>query len=297
MVRKVLFYLEIWALAALQVAFFVSLGWTAAAVFAQSSPTSRTAKPPSNPDIVQDFMASLPQSDNMRRNASYNAEDRHPFQTGSATYRIYNHKNAAAKQALLLQAQTAFTAECSAKGGVIAPRDSRDYAMTIERLRPPAPDGTILICIRPNRTALGMLITLKRTVRPGQSTGDLSESALDLVFGGGAPYYLVALLPPPSVYTPERLDREAAELAATQQRQAAERDRIAEQERIEVERWRRTIQPGTETGCGPVLRVNGDLIELAYVFTREPKWYRRGELWPPLYSPDGVAVRGGRSCK
>jgi hypothetical protein len=233
-------------------------------------------------------MATLPPSDNMRRNTSYSNETTHPFQASAATYRIYNHQNGRAKQALLQHAQTAFTRECSAKGGAIAPREGRDYALTYERLRPPAPDANILICIKLDRTALGMLITLKRTVRARDSGGDLSDAALDLVFGGSAPYYLVALLPPTSVFTQELLDREAAELAAAQQQQAAERDRAEAIERVEDDRWRRTIKPGTETGCGPVLRVNGDLVEVVYYQTREPKWYRRSELWPKLFTKGGL---------
>jgi hypothetical protein len=233
-------------------------------------------------------MATLPPSDNMRKNASYNAEVSHPFQAGAVTYRIYNHKNGRAKQALLQRAQTAFTSECNAKGGGIAPREGRVYTLTIERLRPPAPDATILICIRPDRANLGMLITLKRTVRARDAGGDLSDAALDLVFGGGSPYYLIALLPPTSVYTQERVDREAAELASAQQERAAQLDRAAALEREEAERWRRTIKPGTETGCGPVLRVNGDLIEVVYYQTREPKWYRRSELWPTLFTKGGL---------
>jgi hypothetical protein len=281
LVRKAILYAECALIGAVQVAGIVSaiIGlWPAGA----QTPAR------SNPELVQEFMATLPPSDNMRRNASYNTETTHPFQASAATYRIYNHKNGRAKQALLQQAQTTFTRECIAKNGAIAPREGRDYALTMERLQPYAPDANILICIKPNMTALGMLITLKRTVRAGNQGGDLSDAALDLVFGGSAPYYLVALLPPTSVYTQERLDREAAELVAMQQQQAAERDRVAELERLEAERWRRAIKPGTETGCGPVLRVNGDLIEVVYYQTREPKWYRRSELWPTLFTKGGL---------
>ncbi|MBN8500339.1 MAG: hypothetical protein J0M19_04210 [Sphingomonadales bacterium] len=273
MVRKAFFYFEIALIAAVQV---LSLLW-ATIGFWSANAQSVT---PTNMDVVNAFMAELPPSDEMRRNASYTMETVHPFQASPATYRIYSHKNGKAKQALLQRAQSAFTEECNAKGGAIASRDSQDYALTIERLRPAAPDATILICIRPDRRPLGMLITLKRTVGRHGSRGDLSDAALDLVFGGGQPYYLIALQPPSAVYTQERLDREAANLAAAQQRQAAERERAEAQELAEVQNWRRTIKPGTETGCGPVLRVNGDLIEVVYYQTREPKWYRRSELWP-----------------
>jgi hypothetical protein len=170
MIRKVVRYLECTVIAALQVAGIASaiIGlWPAAA---QTSL-------PSKPDLVQNFMATLPPSDNMRRNSSYTSETTHPFEAGPATYRIYNHKNGQAKQALLQQAQTAFTNECSAKDGVIAPRDSRDHELTIERLRPAAPDATYLICLKPDRTPLGVLITLKRNVRRPDPNGDLVDNA------------------------------------------------------------------------------------------------------------------------
>jgi hypothetical protein len=284
MVRKILLYFEFVLIVAIQVA-----GLVTAAVGIWPASAQADSKPAlSNPDIVKDFMATLPLSENMRRNASYNTETTHPFVSGPATYRIYNHKNGRAKQALLQQAQAAFASECSTKGGEIAPWEAGGYALTVERLRPLAPDATVLICITPDRAALGMLITLKRTVRASDPNGDLGTAALGLLLDRSAPYYLISLQPPSSVYTQERLDREAAELSVTQQRQTTERDRAAEQERVEVERWRRSIHPGTETGCGAVLRVNGDLIEVVYYQTREPKWYRRSELWPTRFTKGGL---------
>lgn len=289
MVRKAFFYFEVALIAAVQV---LSLVWATIGFWSANAQSAA----PTDADVVNAFMAELPPSDEMRRNASYNIETLHPFQAAPSTYRIYSHKNGKAKQALLQRAQSAFTGECSAKGGAIASRDSQDYTLTVERLRPAAPDATVLICIRPDRRPLGLLITLKRTVGRHDPRGELSDAALDLVFGGGQPYYLVALQPPSAVYTQERLDREAAELAATRQRQADEQQRAADQERAEVDRWRLTIRSGTETSCGPALRVNGDLIEIAHNQTREPKWYRRRELWPPLFTAEGVRIKGGRSC-
>lgn len=282
MARKTILHVEFALIAAAQIAA------VATAVASLQPASAQSVSATAAVESVQAFMASLPPSDDMRRNSSFSFEAQHPFQAGSATYRFYNHKNGKAKQALLQQAQAAFISECSAKGGAIAPRESRDYALTTERLRPVAPDANILICIRSDRTALGMLITLKRTVSRPDPSGDLGGAAFDLVFGKGDPYYLVALLPPSAVFTPERLDREAAEVAARQRRQAAERERADAQERVEAERWRKTIKPGTETGCGPVLRVNGDLIEVVHYQTREPRWYRRSELWPTLFTGGGL---------
>jgi hypothetical protein len=281
MVRKILLLFEFALLAAIQVVGLASSVIALVPAFAKD-PASKNA------DLMQDFMATLPPSNNMRKNPSYNAETIHPFEADPATYRVYNHKNGQAKQALLLQAQTAFASECSSKGGVIAPQNGRDYELTIERLRPTVPDATFQICLKQDRTALGMLITLKRSVHQPDPNGDLGTAAIGLLFNGNAPYYLIALQQPASIYTQERLDREVAERTAAQQRQSAERERATEQERVEVERWRKTIKPGTETGCGPVLRLNGDLIEVVYYQNREPKWFRRSELWPTLFNTGGL---------
>jgi hypothetical protein len=283
MVRKVVLYIEYTVIAAIQVAGIAS-------AIVGLWPASAQTPPPSNPNLIQDFMAALPPSDNMRKNASYNAESPHPFEASPATYRIYNHKNGKAKQALLQQAETGFTAECGSKGGAIVPRDAHDYTLAIERLRPAAPDATILICMKPDQTALGMLITLKRTIRSPNPSGDLTGAALGRLFD--APYYLISLQPPSSVYTQARIEREAADLAAREKRKAGERERAAEQEYADAVRWRKTIQTGTETGCGPVLSVKGDLIEVIHYQTREPRWYRRAELWPTLYHTGGM-----RTCK
>jgi hypothetical protein len=279
MVRKIILYAECAVIAALQI---VGIASTIIALW----PASAQTPSPSNPNVVQDFMVALPPSDDMRRNTSYNLDKPHPFEAGPATYRIYNHKNGKAKQALLLKAQSAFTDECSTKGGAIEPREAPDYALTIDRLPPSASDATILICLQPDRSAMGMLITLKRNIRPPNPSGDLSGVALGRLFD--APYYLVSLQPPSSVYTQERLDREAAAFEAAEKRKAAERDRASEQEYAEAVRWRKNIQPGSETGCGPVLSVKGDLIEVVYYQTREPKWYRRAELWPTAYHTGGM---------
>jgi hypothetical protein len=283
MVRKVVLYFECAVIVAIQIAGIAS-------AIVGLRPASAQTPTPSNPNLIQDFMAALPPSDNMRKNASYNAETTHPFEASPATYRIYNHKNGKAKQALLLNAQTSFTSECGLKGGAIVARDAHDYTLTIERLRASAPDATFLICLKPDQAAFGMLITLKRTIRSPNPSGDLSGAALGRLFD--APYYLISLQPPSSVYTQARLDREAADFAAAEKQKATERERAAEQEYADAVRWRKTIQTGTETGCGPVLSVKGDLIEVVHFQTREPRWYRRAELWPMLYHTGGM-----RTCK
>lgn len=99
----------------------------------------------------------LPASDDMGENTSYQAEFSRSLQVPNSAYRMYNHRNSKMKQALLLQTQSAFTSECHKKGGTISKRDSRDYALTTERLSSSLQNATTAICIRPDRVALGML--------------------------------------------------------------------------------------------------------------------------------------------
>lgn len=175
------------------------------------------------------------------------------------------------------------------RGGDILPESSQDYHSTIEHLKYSVPDATVLICVTPNQQSLGMLITLKRNVRRSdpEAINDIGAAAMSTIFDN-APYYLIALMPSDAVYTQARLDREAAEQRHKQNLLEAENSRIYNQERKEAEAWRLTIKTGIETGCGPVLSVKGDLIEVAHYQTRESKWYRRSELWPSRFTKSGL---------
>ena len=89
----------------------------------------------------------------------------------------------------------------------------------------------------------------------------------------------IVLFAPSAVVTRADLDRRRAAMEAEGRREMAERQR-------EVDRlpsWRDSISQGTETACGPILNTNGDLIEVVDPGTRQPRWYRRGELSPAYH--------------
>lgn len=175
-----------------------------------------------------------------------------------------------AMKTILRQAISGFSTECAAKGGHLEPHDTDLYSRTLSEYRPRLSDLRFEVCMRDPTFALGALLIASNKA----SFHDRDSHAI-------ITYH------PRTVVTQAVLDRRSAEATAARNRQAAEQARIAELERNEVDQWRRTIKPGTETGCGPVLRVNGDLIEVVYYQTREPKWYRRSELWPTLFNKEG----------
>jgi hypothetical protein len=288
MVRKILFFLEIWVLAALQVAGFLSLGWTAAAVFAQAPPNEaahRSEPALNDPNIVQDFMAALPSSDPIPRTYQYYSRWTGRTETSQrpeqeAYYQLRRHVTAhrfltnkgrgrREMKAILLRASEGFAAECTAKGGTLEPHDSNFYTLTLADIRPRAPIRTLEICMRSKSGSLGALLI--ETNKKSYDYGDEDSHSL-------------ATFHPRIVVTQATLDAKAERDAAVDRK----RNAAWEQERVDVERWRITIKAGTETGCGPVLRVNGDLIEVAHYQTREPKWYRRIELSPTLYNLAGL---------
>ena len=57
---------------------------------------------------------------------------------------------------------------------------------------------------------------------------------------------------------------------------------LRQQETDRLPQWRQSIANGSETACGPVLRTNGDLVEVVDTRTRQPRWYRRDELLPAV---------------
>lgn len=94
--------------------------------------------------------------------------------------------------------------------------------------------------------------------------------------------YIILAISPEAVVTQRVREadaaKEQAESDARMARIVAEMDREAN--------WRRSIQPGDESNCGPVVQVNGDMIQVISRQTRDERWYRRSELSPEFY-PDG----------
>ena len=292
LVRKAFYYLEIAALAARQVAGFASLGWTVVAAFAQT-PIGGDAAEPALQDlaIVQDFMAALPPSDPIPRTYTWRSPITGQIVSGSrpeqdayfrwrsqvTAHRFLTNKwrGGGAMKTILRQATTGFSSECAAKGGHLEPHGTDLYMRTIGEIRPGISDSQFEICIKGTAQPLGALLI---------ATNKISFRDRDS--------HAIITYHPRIVVTQTVLDGRAAQQASAQRQLQSN----YEAELNAAERWRRTIRVGTETNCGPVLRTNGDMFEIAYLQTREPKWYRRSELWPPLFTRDGVRNAGGRSC-
>ena len=192
--------------------------------------------------------------------------------------RFYNGKKHGGKRMghFTRDVRDAFAAECTAKGGNLALENGDIHHRTIygsrtsRGLQAKVRPTTLDICMRTPRESLGALIV--QIDYAGQNYDGFN--------------YAFATMRPALVFTQTDIDREAAEDAVIAQRKQVARD----QELAEVRQWRRLIKPGTETSCGPVLRINGEMVELVYFRTRNSQWYRRDELWPSASDVDGNAT-------
>ncbi len=288
MVRTILLYFEFALLAALQLA---SLARAVIAVapapastaHSQAAADEQNPTRAKNPDMVSDFMASLPLSDAFKPagHDQYQPIDQALFndhRTSVTAHRFYTERERGqrAMDELINQLVPAFTAECTAKGGQIQRRGTEIFRMTLQKLNTDdgreLPEENLVICTRSMAASLGALAI--------RSSFHTSTS----LWVNDFKTYTVVTLHPRFVVTQADLDRNRAA-----QQETERLARIAYvQRQAELERWRRNIQPGTETGCGPVLRVNGEMVELVFDQSREPKWYRRSELWPSRRTESGL---------
>lgn len=220
-----------------------------------------------NAATVSDFMTDLPPSNDGGQLSDF---FQGPFYYGKrrllADYRFYNKKRQAGRKVeeIAEDAEAAFTEECSAKGGYIEPRSNAAmYNDTTSRLGLRGSNSPArAICMTSSGEALGMFTAWRVT------TYDYR-------------FVILAILPEAVVTQRVReadAAREQAESDARMARIVAEMEREAN--------WRRSIQPGDESNCGPVVQVNGDMIQVISRQTRDERWYRRSELSPEFY-PDG----------
>jgi hypothetical protein len=272
MVRRISLFLECMVLAAIQAAGVVSVVIGLTSAFAQSNAKQIPAKVPvsatTNPDFVKDFMAALPPSDEIDPDTFSDALSLFNLTKSHQTsFRILNgmkHGKLKPKE-IVPTAVASFASECARKGGYVEPHDTPAYSRSLAVFwQRQARLSRLEICtVSPEKT-LGALAVATQYAQHQSAT-------------------VLVTLRPSFIFTQADLDREIENREASERRRQAARD----QERAEKERWRNTIRSGTETGCGPVLRVNNEMVELVYYQTREPKWYRRNELWPKLFDVDG----------
>jgi hypothetical protein len=288
MVRRFLLYFEFALLGVLQLFWLVIALAGLIPAFAQTAPVSEPVHPSevalNNPDIVQDFMAALPPSDPIPRIYQFYSrwtgrietadrpeqEAYYKLRRSVTAHRFLTNKGRGKREmkAILRRASEGFAAECITKGGYLEAKDSNFYTATRSNIRPMTSLSSLEICMRSKSQSLGALL-----IETNKSSYDYGDDS-----------HAVLTFHPEVVVTQAWLD------ATAEREAAAERKRNAalEQERIDLERWRPTIRTGTETGCGPVLSVKGDMVEVIHYQTRDPRWFRRSELWPTLFNKSGL---------
>jgi hypothetical protein len=288
MVRRLLLYFEFALLGVLQLFWLVTALVGLIPAFAQTAPPREQVHPSeaalNNPDIVQDFMAVLPASDPIPRQYEYYSrwtgrnivadrpeqETYYTLRRSVTAHRFLTNKGRGSREmkAILRRASKGFAAECAAKGGYLEPKTSNFYTATQASIRHQTLYNNLEICMRSKSQSLGALLI--ETNKSSYDYGDDSHAIL--------------------TFHPEVVVTQASLDATAEREAAAERKRNAalEQERIDLERWRPTIRAGTETGCGPVLSVKGDMVEVVHYQTRDPRWFRRSELWPTLFNKSGL---------
>jgi hypothetical protein len=305
MVRKFLLYFEIALLGLLQV-----IGLTSAIVgffpaLAQGTPPNETAHRSEaariDPTIVQDFMATLPASDAIKSRYKDapppNDQRLYSAQAGAvADHRFFTARKRGGKEMtkLIGAAEAAFTQRCSAQGGKLLEKNSELYIGNETRFQrtvnarystvnggyrsyadKPDVEFNLYICMR-GPQALGLMAMAGTRGDNSRDVGGLGP--LSLALAKDTSTFTLISLRPENIYAQADLDKEIAAQKASEARQAS----IDAQKQAELEQWRQGIRVGTETSCGPVLSVKGDMVELVHYQTRDPRWYRRNELWPHL---------------
>jgi hypothetical protein len=305
MVRKYLLYFEFALIAALQIFAIASVLVGFFPAFAKSDPPSETPHSSeaalNDPNIVQDFMDALPASDPIKSRSKDapppNDQRLYSAQAGAvADHRFYTARKRGGKEMakLIGAAEAAFSQSCSAQGGQLLEKNSRLYKGNETRFQrtvnaryftvnggyrsysdKPDVEFNLYICARGPQT-LGLMAMAGTSGDNSRDVGGLGP--LSLALAKDTSTFTLISLRPENIYAQADLDKEIEAQKASESRHTA----IDAQKQAELEQWRQSIRVGTETSCGPVLSVKADMVELVHYQTRDPRWYRRNELWPHL---------------
>lgn len=247
---------------------------------------AQSESPPSSGAQIQDFIAGIPPVQEVPYEVDVNWRGvRSPVHREHMTYhfrredvvayRFIRDRNArdgrdGRGQALDETALTGFTEECAANGGYLEPSNQRPFEATLQhlfdgahyslwhkRLSPADPFFDLVIC----------------SASPDRSLGALTVTRDHLTHQTA-----IVLFAPSAVVTQADLDRERAAMEAQGRREVA----LKQKETDLLSQWRQSIANGSETACGPVLSTNGEMVEVVDTRTRQPSWYRRGELLPAV---------------
>ena len=247
-------------------------------------PLHAQSEPPRPPEAqIRDFMAVIPQLDEvpyeLDRRVLRNPPPRHREhmtyhyrREDVVAHSFIRDRNArdGRGEALGAAAMTGFAEECTPKGGYLEPANQRPFEATLQhlfdgayyslwyrKLNPTDPVFDLIICsASPDRSLGALTVTRDRLTR---------QTA-------------IVLFAPSTVVTLGDLDRAVAAREAEGARRRAQEQREA----ARLPQWRESLASGSETACGPVLGTNGDMVEVVDPRTRQPRWYRRGELLPAI---------------
>ncbi|RJY06938.1 hypothetical protein [Aurantiacibacter aquimixticola] len=248
------------------------------------APALAQSQPPSSTEMqVQDFMAAIPQLDEVQYEQNTNRfgvsepvhrehMTYHHHRENVVAHRFIRDRNAreGRGQALGETALTGFTEECVAKGGYLEPMNQRPFEATLQHLFDDAYQSLWYKRLNPTDPIFDLVIC---SASPDRSLGVLTVTHDHLT-----DQTAIVLFAPSAVVTQGDLDRDVAAREAEWQRRRAQEEREA----ARLPEWRNNLASGSETACGPVLRTNGDLVEVVDPQTRQPRWYRRGELLPAV---------------
>lgn len=248
-----------------------------------TSALAQSGSPPPAGTQIQDFMAAIPQLDE----APYELDRRvltnpPPLHREQMTYH-YRREDVVAHsfirdrnardgrgRALGEAALTGFAEECAVKGGYIEPTNQRPFEATLQHLFEDSADSLWLKRLSPIDPIFDLVIC---SASPERSLGALTVTRDRLTRQTA-----IVLFAPSAVVTQGDLDRAVVAREAEWQRRRAQEQREADR----LPQWRETLASGSETACGPVLGANGDMVEVVDPATRQPRWYRRGELLPAI---------------
>lgn len=250
--------------------------------FSTSALAQSESLPPENTQI-QDFMAAIPQLDEvpyeLDRRVLTNPPPRHREQMtyhyrreDVVAHSFIRDRNArdGRGQALGEAALIGFTEECAAKGGYIEPANQRPFEATLQYLFANSADSLWIKRLSPIDPFFDLVIC---SASPDRSLGALTVTRDRLTRQTA-----IVLFAPSAVVTQGDLDRAFAAREVEWQRRRAQEQRETDR----LPQWRETLASGSETACGPVLGAKGDMAEVVDPRTRQPRWYRRGELLPAI---------------
>lgn len=232
---------------------------------------------------IRDFMAVIPQLDEvpyeLDRRVLRNPPPRHREQmtyhyrredvVAHSFIRDRNVRNGRG-EAFGEAALSGFTEECAAKGGYLEPANQRPFEATLQHLFEDSADSLWIERLSPIDPIFDLVIC---SASPDRSLGALTVTRDRLTRQTA-----IVLFAPSAVVTQGDLDRAVVARDAEWQRRRAQEQREA----ARLPQWRETLTSGSETACGPVLGTNGDMVEVVDPRTRQPRWYRRGELLPAI---------------